>query len=79
MQITEMTSVGEGTNQTDNTVYLLTAEEGKLLINGRVGLHSVQTYDPSVWYEVDDPGDDRYNEATIDDYKEMLRSLGVSV
>lgn len=60
-------------------LYQLTAEEGKLLINGVEGLYSVETYDPSVWYEVDDSGDDRYNEATIEDYREMLRSLGVEV
>ena len=60
-------------------LYQLTADDGNLLINGRVGLKVVDTYDPSVWYEVEDPGDDRYNEATIEDYKAMLRSLGVDV
>lgn len=61
------------------TLYQLTAKEGKLLINGVVGLRSVETYDPSVWYEVDDPGDDRYNVATAEDYREMLRAMGVDV
>lgn len=60
-------------------IYQLTADAGKLLINGRVGLKAVETYDSSVWYEVDDPGDERYNQATIEDYKEMLRTLGVEV
>ena len=60
-------------------VYRLTADPGKLLINGNVGIAVAETYTPSVWYEVDDPGDDRYNKATIEDYREKLEELGVQL
>ena len=60
-------------------LYRLTAEAGKILINSNVGLSCVDTYTPSVWYEVDDPGDDRYNKATIEDYREKLEELGVQL
>ena len=60
-------------------LYRLIAKSGKLLVNGNVGLTAVETYSPTVWYEVDDPGDDRYNEATIEDYQEKLTELGVQL
>ena len=60
-------------------VYRLTADPGKLLINGNVGIAVAETYTPSVWYEVDDPGDDRYNKATIEDYQAKLMELGVQL
>ena len=60
-------------------LYRLIAEPGKLLVNGNVGLAVVETYAPTVWYEVDNPGDDRYNEATIEDYREKLAELGVQL
>ena len=74
-----MKSMEKDTQGRHGTVYTLTADEGMLLINGREGRKTVDTYDPSVWYEVEDPGDDRYNEATVEDYKAKLRELGVAV
>lgn len=59
--------------------YRLTAENGMLLTNGLDFITEVVTYDPSVWYEIPDPGDDRYIRATVEDYVEKLKELGVEV
>lgn len=39
----------------DATLYQLIADEGKLLCNLNECLETVNTYDPSVWYEIPKP------------------------
>lgn len=39
----------------DATLYQLIADEGMLLCNLNESLETVNTYDPSVWYEIPKP------------------------
>lgn len=58
--------------------YRLIADEGKALTDGTNVAACMDTDDPSIWYEIDDLGEDA-NEATAEDYQDALNEMGVQV
>jgi hypothetical protein len=69
------------------TLYRLVADEGMTLTNGTITTSCVDTDDISVWTEIVDTQNDNMkneevvdeNEATIEDYQNALREVGVNI
>lgn len=57
----------------------LVADDGKLLTDGNISTPCVDTENPSVWAEINDPSFIDPNEATDTDYQNALRNMGVSL